>query len=72
MGLLQEILNSVPENNKEKLLENRADHAYTAVMNFVKIVKENYNEEQSTYLIKKFLMAVRDQNPKLITKHFRR
>lgn len=71
MSLLNEILNNLPEKNKSKVIESRAIHSIASAISFVKLIKENYTEEEADYLIKKFIFAIKTEDSKKILKYLK-
>ena len=66
MSILTELLNTLPKQHQSKVFEARASHAVNAALNFTKMLKENYSEEDAEKLIKKFLLAIKNEDPKRI------
>lgn len=63
-SLLTQILNPLPEKEKTKMTETRGSHAIAAGINFINLLKENYSQEESEALIKRFVNAIRTEDPK--------
>lgn len=63
-SILNSINNSIPEKDKFLVTESRGSHAMASAINFIHMLKENYPLEESEELIKRFINAVRTDDPK--------
>jgi hypothetical protein len=63
-SILDAINDTVPEKDKISITENRGSHAIASAINFIGFIKENYSPEKSEELIKRFINAVRTEDPK--------
>ena len=45
-SILEEINSIVPKKDKNMIVESRADHVITSVINLVHLIKESYSEEE--------------------------
>jgi hypothetical protein len=63
-SILDAISSSIPEKDKLSITENRGSHAIASAINFIHFLKENYSENESEELIKRFINAVRTDDPK--------
>jgi hypothetical protein len=63
-SILDAISSSVPDKDKVLVTENRGSHALASAINFIHFLQENYTQEESEELIKRFINAVRTDDPK--------
>lgn len=71
-SILSELLSDTNENLDSKI-ESRFSHCYNSAMNFMSFLKDNKNltEAQKNDLIKRFILAVKSNDPKKFTKGLR-
>lgn len=63
-SLLDSINLSLPERDKFQITESRGSHVISSSINFIQMIKENYSEEDANELIKRFINAVRTNDPR--------
>lgn len=63
-SILDAISSTIPEKDKISITENRGSHAIASAINFIHFLKENYSADESEELIKRFINAVRTDDPK--------
>jgi hypothetical protein len=63
-SILDAINDTIPEKDKMLVTENRGSHAMASAINFIHFLQENYSKEESDELIKRFVNAVRTDDPK--------
>ena len=71
MSLLSELLDEVPHRNKSQLLQTRAKHALSAAQHFIKLLKETYPQDEADNLIKRFLLASKNNEPNKLLRHLK-
>lgn len=71
-SLLNELLDRVPSVDKEVIVETRGNHALQSAFNFIEIVRENYSEEEADLLIKRFVLAIKNEDSRKFTRAFRK
>lgn len=62
--IIDELFELIPERNKEKIIEQRANHIIVSAINFIKSLNENYSPEEAEDLTRKFLVAIKSQEPR--------
>jgi len=62
-SILDAISSTIPEKDKLNVTENRGSHAIASAVNFIHFLKENYSEEESAELIKRFINSVKTDSP---------
>ena len=63
-SLLETIVDTLPERDKFLITESRGSHAIASAINFINMLKENFPHDQSEDLIKRFINAIRTDDPK--------
>jgi hypothetical protein len=63
-SILDAINDTIPEKDKMLITETRSSHAMASAINFIHFLQENYSKEESEELIKRFVNAVRTDDPK--------
>jgi len=63
-SILDAISSTIPEKDKLNVTENRGSHALASGINYINFLKENFSEDESQELIKRFLNAIRTEDPK--------
>lgn len=63
-SLLESLINTVPEKDKLSVIESRSQHVLASSINFIKFLKENFTNEESEELIKRFINSIRTEDPK--------
>jgi len=62
--IIDELFELIPERNKDKIVEQRAHHIIVSAINFIKSLNENYSQEDAEELTRKFLVAIKSQEPR--------
>jgi hypothetical protein len=71
-SLLEE-LNSVAENrNSEAIIESRATHVIDSAINLLKLIRENFNEEQAYELERRLINSIKGEDPAKFVRSIRR
>lgn len=63
-SLIDELDNFVPSRDRHAVLEARANHVIASAINLLHLITENFDEEDSEKLVRRFFLAVKTQNPK--------
>lgn len=63
-GILEELDSVYPEKDKHLVLESRAGHIIQSAINILKLIEENYDLDEANDLSRRFLLAIKNQNPK--------
>lgn len=71
-SLLEE-LNSVAEKrNSEAIIESRATHVIDSAINLLKLIRENFNEEQAYELERRLINSIKGEDPSKFVRSIRR
>jgi hypothetical protein len=71
-SLLEE-LNSVAEKrNSEAIIESRATHVIDSAINLLKLIRENFNEEQAYELERRLINSIKGEDPAKFVRSIRR
>jgi hypothetical protein len=62
--IIDELFEFIPERNKDKIVEQRATHIIVSAINFIKLLNENYSRDEAEDLTRKFLVAIKSQEPR--------
>ncbi len=62
--IIDELFEFIPEKNKNKIIEQRANHIIVSAINFIKSLNENYSPKEAEELTRKFLVAIKSQDPR--------
>ncbi|RZD42721.1 MAG: hypothetical protein CXT73_02450 [Methanobacteriota archaeon] len=63
-SILEEINSIVPRKDKNMIVESRADHVITSVINLVHLIKETYSEEDAQDLTKRLFNSIKTEDPR--------
>ncbi len=63
-SILEELDNILPKKDKDLVLESRASHAISAANHVLRLIHENYSYEEANDLTRRFLLAIKNNNPK--------
>jgi len=63
-SILDAINNAVPDKDKVSITESRASHCMASAINFLHFLKENYSAEEASELSKRFINAIKTDDPK--------
>ena len=58
-SILEEINSIIPKKDKNMIVESRADHVITSVINLVHLIKETYTEEDAQDLTKRLFNSIK-------------
>jgi hypothetical protein len=71
-SLLEE-LNSVAEKrNSEAIIESRATHVIDSAINLLRLIRENFNEEQAYELERRLINSIKGEDPAKFVRSIRR
>jgi len=71
-SILEEISTFIPEKSKEELIESRANHIIFSAIHLLESIEENYTEEESELLKKRFISSIRGSDPKRFSRMVKR
>ena len=63
-NVLDEIDSILPSKDKNLVVESRASHAISSAINVMEMIKENFSAEEANDLQRRFLLAIKNSNPK--------
>ena len=61
-SLFEELDSIVPDHNKFRLVESKADHIVTSAINLLRLLRENFSEEEAASLEKRFFSSIRNED----------
>ena len=61
-SILEEISNLVPEEDRENILENRANHVIASAVNLINSLRETYDEDLANELERRLLNSIKSQD----------
>lgn len=67
-SILSELESIIPEKDKDSIVESRANHIIESSINLLNLINENFSEEESKELYKRFFSSLRNQDPKRFQK----
>jgi hypothetical protein len=71
-SLLEE-LNSVAEKrNSEAIIESRATHVIDSAINLLRLIRENFNEEQAYELERRLINSIKGEDPAKFVRSIRK
>ena len=62
-SILTELQNYLPEQNKDIIIENRANHIIQSAINLMDQIKKNYSLEESEELEKRLFSSIKNSDP---------
>jgi hypothetical protein len=71
-SILQELNELAEVRNKDALFESRAVNIIDSAVNLIESLKKHYNAEQADELERRFLNAIRGQDPAKFTRGIRK
>lgn len=71
-SIFEELNNYVPNRNKMEIIESRANHLITSIINLIDIVNENYSQEEAELIEKKILNSIRSKDASKLERAFHR
>ena len=63
-SILNELQNFIPAEEKNIIIENRANHIIQSAINLINQIKESYDNDLAEELEKRFYSSIRNQDPK--------
>ena len=71
-SLLEELDAIAIDKDRKHVVESRATHLIQSSINLLKMIKENFSEETSLDLEKRFIAAIKKQEPIKFTRGIRK
>ena len=71
-SLLEELDAIAIDKDRKHVVESRATHLIQSSINLLRMIKENFSEEVSVDLEKRFLAAIKKQEPVKFTRGIRK
>ena len=71
-SLLEELDSISYDRDQKHVVESRATHLIQSSINLINMIKENFSEETAVDLEKRFLAAIRKQEPVKFTRGIRK
>jgi len=62
-SILEELNRAVPSKKKEHVVESRGHHIISSAVHFLQVLTENYTEEEADQITRRFLSAIKGQDP---------
>ena len=62
-SLLDELDSMIPEKDKYAIVESRADHFIRSGINLLKIIQENFSEQEADELTRRLFNSLRAHDP---------
>ena len=62
-SILEEISQSIPQNNREALIESRASHVITSALNLIDMLYESYDENTAGELSRRLINSIKSTDP---------
>lgn len=62
-SLLNELDRMIPEKDKYSILESRADHFINSGINLLKIISENFSEQEADELTRRLFNSLKNHDP---------
>ncbi len=62
-SLIEELDRFIPQRDKHMIIESRASNVLTSAINLITYINENYTEEESEELFKRFMSSIRNKDP---------
>jgi hypothetical protein len=63
-SILDELQSYLPSDNKDIIIENRANHILQSAINLMTQIEKNYSKEDAEELEKKFYSAIKNRDVK--------
>lgn len=70
-NIIEELDRYVPERDKHKIMEQRANHLLTAIINLKEEIRENFTAKEADELIRRIDNSVKGEDPKKFTRKIR-
>lgn len=71
-SLLEELDAIAIDKDRKHIVESRATHLIQSSINLLRMIKENFNDETAVDLEKRFLAAIKKQEPIKFTRGIRK
>ena len=71
-SLLEELDAIAIDKDRKHVVESRATHLIQSSINLLRMIKENFSEETSLDLEKRFIAAIKKQEPIKVTRGIRK
>jgi hypothetical protein len=71
-SLLEELDAIAIDKDRKHIVESRATHLIQSSINLLRMIKENFNEDTAVDLEKRFLAAIKKQEPIKFTRGIRK
>ena len=62
-SILEELNRAVPSKKKEHVVETRGHHIISSAVHFLQVLTEEYSEEEAEQITRRFLSAIKGQDP---------
>ena len=62
-SILEEISQSVPQSNREALIESRASHVISSALNLIDMLYESYDENTAGELSRRLINSIKSADP---------
>jgi hypothetical protein len=62
-SILEELNRAIPAKKKEHVVESRGHHIISSAIHFLQVLTENYSEEESEIIVKRFLSSIKNGDP---------
>ena len=69
-SILSELQNILPTDNKDNIIENRANHIIHSAINLLEQIHHNYPKEQAEELENRLYSSLRNRDPKRFERTF--
>lgn len=69
--IFEELTNYIPKQNRKTIIELRSSNAIHSLINVLKLIKDNYSEEDFEEIQKKLILAIKTKNPEKFLKKIR-
>lgn len=71
-SLIEELNSIASKKDNKAIIENRAAHVINSAINLLTLIKENFPEEQSHELERRFLNSIKGSDPNKFTRGIRK
>ena len=71
-SILEEISQSVPQSNREALIESRASHVISSALNLIDMLYESYDENTAGDLSRRLINSIKGSDPAKFERGIRR
>lgn len=63
-SLFEELNELAPVTSRDVVLENRAGHAISSIINLFEYIEENFTEDEATNLQRRLISSIKGKDPK--------